>query len=66
MSAGVVRVSAASEMPNPVPSSSSIAASSATPSRIRPTMRPNRNGMANGIRSRLQISSRFVNGVGFS
>ncbi len=36
------------------------------PSRIRPSMRPNRNGIANGISSKLKISSRFVNGVGFS
>ena len=36
------------------------------PSRTRPSMRPYRNGIANGISRRPQISSRFVNGVGFS
>ena len=39
-------------MPNAVPSSRSIAASSAMPSRIRPSMRPKRNGIANGISRR--------------
>ncbi len=61
-----MRVSADSETARPVPKMIAIAANSATPWRGRPSIRPNRKGIANAISSCDQSSSVFVNGVPLS
>ncbi len=66
VSAGVVRVSVATETAIAEANRITIAAKIATPCRGLPSMRPKRKGMENVIRSSLQSSSRSVKGVELS
>ena len=63
VSAGVVRVSAVSEIAYPAPSRISMAPRIARPSFMRPSMRPYRNGNENGISNSTAMCRKSVNGV---